>query len=226
MTGSPQEIVTLAGDLLTSAGAPDAPWATMGRDLLVCTHGSRDRCCGSLGTKLERTLPSLADGDSQTRVWRTSHTGGHRFAPTALLLPEGSGWGYLDESVLDKILHRSGPVEDVLPHYRGCAGLSSPRIQALERTVLAEVGWGLLDCPRHGSEERDGTVRLTVSVSHGRRDLVCERRCRTGPPGARVREADRARGQDSHRVRGRRTGASGLNGPYEDCRDVRCATAS
>ena len=48
--------------------------------LLVCTHGGRDRCCGSDGTRLFQALfppPGV-------RVWRTSHTAGHRFAPTAI----------------------------------------------------------------------------------------------------------------------------------------------
>ena len=44
-------------------------------DVLVCTHGSRDTCCGSMGTRLwkelKQTLPSL-------RIWRTSHTGGQQ----------------------------------------------------------------------------------------------------------------------------------------------------
>lgn len=53
--------------------------------VLVCTHGSRDRCCGVLGgfifAQLKRHLPDT--------TWQVSHLGGHRFAPTILCLPLG-----------------------------------------------------------------------------------------------------------------------------------------
>ena len=56
--------------------------------------------------------------------------------------------------------------------------LVSPRIQAVERAVLAEVGWDLFDRRRHGSEEKDGTVRLTVSRADG--EQVWAAQVRTG----------------------------------------------
>jgi hypothetical protein len=177
VAGPPDEIVSLASGLLDSL-APAAPADSGGRELLVCTHGARDRCCGSLGTRLERAVTDEVGPDGTTRVRRTSHTGGHRFAPTAILLPEGTGWGYLDEDVLRTIVHRSGAVVDVLPLYRGCAGLTTPRIQAVERAVLAEVGWGLFDCARQGSEQGDGNVRL--SVSHADGEQVWTAQVRTG----------------------------------------------
>lgn len=53
--------------------------------VLVCTHGSRDQCCGVLGgaafAGLRKILPDA--------VWQVSHLGGHRFAPTALCFPFG-----------------------------------------------------------------------------------------------------------------------------------------
>jgi hypothetical protein len=51
----------------------------------------------------------------------------------------------------------------ILKHYRGCAGLDSPRIQALERAVLARVGWQLLSEKRYGVEGPDELVRLYVN---------------------------------------------------------------
>ena len=179
VTGPHHEIVSRACALVDSVGSADpadakSPADVAGRELLICTHGARDRCCGSLGTRLARTMADGVRLDGTTRVRRTSHTGGHRFAPTAILLPEGTAWGYLDEDVLRRIVERSGAVGDVLPHYRGCAGLSSPRIQAVERAVLAEVGWGLFDCARQGSEEGDGTVRLTVAPADGEQVWAAE----------------------------------------------------
>ncbi len=177
VVGPPREIVSLASGLLDAA-APADPADGPRRELVICTHGARDRCCGSLGTRLAVAMMDETGPDGTTRVRRTSHTGGHRFAPTAILFPEGTGWGYLDEGVLRTIVHRSGAVSDLLRHYRGCAGLASPRMQAVERAVLAEVGWDLFDSGRHGSEEEDGTVRLTVSRADG--EQVWAAQVRTG----------------------------------------------
>ncbi|HLI24909.1 MAG TPA: sucrase ferredoxin, partial [Acidimicrobiales bacterium] len=148
----------------TTAGTPPAG-TTAGpptHDVLVCTHGARDRCCGSLGTGL--ALPLLADPDALgpgVRVWRTSHTGGHRFAPTALVFPGGTAWAYADVDLLRRVVDRQD-VGAAVAHYRGCAGMATPRLQALERAVLGRVGWGLLDRPRSGDDDGGPTVRLGV----------------------------------------------------------------
>ena len=39
-------------------------------------------------------------------VWRCSHTGGHRYAPTAITLPDGRAWAYADVGLLDGVLAR------------------------------------------------------------------------------------------------------------------------
>jgi hypothetical protein len=160
-----ETVADVAAELL-SAPVPDDAWD--GRpDVLVCTHGRRDRCCGSLGTPLATELESDPTALAGARLWRTSHTGGHRFAPTAILLPEGTAWAYADTDVLSRVVSRTGPIDDLLPRYRGCAGLGSRAVQALERAVLAEVGWPLLGSPRWGTEEADGTVTLVVDAPAG-----------------------------------------------------------
>lgn len=125
------------------------------RDVLICTHGRRDRCCGSLGTALfERLAERIEDGTSSlpgtVRLWRTSHTGGHRFAPTGIVLPEGTMWGYLDEELLAAVLGRQEPAATHLSGYRGCSGLASRELQALERAAIGELGWEVLDAHRSG----------------------------------------------------------------------------
>jgi hypothetical protein len=160
---APGDVVAAALDLLDSPGA-EAPPAT---DVLVCTHGRRDTCCGSRGTALLGEMDEAGGLPAGTRLWATTHTGGHRFAPNAIVLPEGTVWGFLDAGRLAAIVRRDGPVADLLPHYRGCAGLGSPALQALERAVLGEVGWELFDCARAGTELGDGRVRLDVTAPHG-----------------------------------------------------------
>ena len=161
----PGEVVAAALEILA---APPSSGAVT--DVLVCTHGRRDRCCGSLGTALAREL--LADpgqlGEG-VRVWRTSHTGGHRFAATAVVLPQGTAWAFCDAEALVRIVHRRGPLSDLLPRYRGCAGMATPAVQALERAVFGEVGWPLLGMTRWGAELGGGRTELVVEDPGGSR---------------------------------------------------------
>ena len=60
--------------------------------LLVCTNGRRDVCCAVRGRPVALDAAALAPG----RVWEASHTGGHRFAPTGVLLPHGATLARLD----------------------------------------------------------------------------------------------------------------------------------
>jgi hypothetical protein len=149
---------------VSASSVPDGPAPV--KDLLVCIHGMRDFCCGSLGAALAVALTNegLPEG---VRLWRTSHTGGHRFAPNLILLPEGTLWAYADQTLVGKVLTRTGPLEEVVDHYRGCAGLPGPQVQAIEREVLRRVGWDLLDMHRTGEVTGDGTVRLTVQARGG-----------------------------------------------------------
>jgi len=59
--------------------------------VLVCAHGKRDQCCAVLGRPVAAGL-AAEFGDA---VWECSHTGGHRFAPSLILLPTGYTYGRL-----------------------------------------------------------------------------------------------------------------------------------
>lgn len=81
---------------LPGATAVESPLA------LICTHGKRDVCCALKGRPVAALLsqhasePQDADAPSETtsaRVWETSHTGGHRFAPALIVLPWGFTYG-------------------------------------------------------------------------------------------------------------------------------------
>jgi len=154
-------------ELLSGASAPGWVMADVDQEVLVCTHGKRDICCGSLGTAL--ALQVSADTGllgANVRTWRTSHTGGHRFAPTAIVLPYGTMWGFLDQPLIQRIVRREGNVAEALAHYRGCAGLESPELQAVERLAFAEVGWDWLDFARRGATH-DGVTTLTATAPDG-----------------------------------------------------------
>ncbi len=169
--GPADRLVAAAIELAaTGEGDPDWARATVTDDVLICGHGKRDICCGSQGTALALDLmtdPARFGGT--IRLWRTSHTGGHRFAPTAIFLPQGTAWAFLDADAARRIALRSGALADLLPRYRGCAGVASPALQALEREAFAEVGWSWLDHRRWGTDLGGGVVRLDAEAPDGRR---------------------------------------------------------
>jgi hypothetical protein len=149
-------------DLLATSTPRDRDRSAKVVDVLICGHGRRDACCGSSGTALFRSLcrsdaPRLP---SNLRIWRTSHLGGHRFAPTAVTLPDGCAWAFLDVEGLSRIIRREGPVSDLAGRYRGSTGMPSPQAQALEREAFVDVGWDWLGRPRAAEELPGGVVRI------------------------------------------------------------------
>jgi hypothetical protein len=165
----------VAGSGATAGGPPArrvADGDRAGRQVLVCTHGARDTCCGAQGTRLAAALPDLG---ASVRSWRTSHTGGHRFAPTALVLPEGTAWAYLDLDTLAGVVERTLDPGLALHHYRGCTGLGGPEVQAADGAALGAAGWAWLDHTRAGTVvERDGAtalVRLEGTAPDGARTV-------------------------------------------------------
>ena len=86
-----------------------------GRLLLVCTNGRRDVCCAVRGRPVAQEL-AAAQGDA---VWEATHLGGHRFAPTALLLPTGYAYAGVDVAAGSALLASPGVV------VAGCRGRST-----------------------------------------------------------------------------------------------------
>ena len=115
--------------------APDDPLPgepVTGPLLLVCTHGQRDLCCGTDGG-------ALVDALSGPGVFACSHLGGHRFAPTALLLPTGYLYGRLEPSSATALL-ASAAAQEIATD--GCRGRCtwSPEGQVAELAVRAATG--------------------------------------------------------------------------------------
>ncbi len=123
-----------------SSGRPTAVGAAPA-EVLVCGHGRRDPCCGRWGTLLHAELLARAP---HVRVWRCSHTGRHRFAPTAITLPLGRAWAWADADLLVGVVDRSGEVADLVPHDRGTAALPM-WAQPVERALFAQQGWAWAD---------------------------------------------------------------------------------
>lgn len=122
-------------------GSPDVPGEDAPDEVLVCGHGARDRCCGGSGTRLAVEARAALPG---VRIRRTSHLGGHRFAPTALSLPDGRVWAFLDAASLAGIVERTLHPIEARDHYRGHVGLD-PWAQVVEAVGLSEHGWVAFD---------------------------------------------------------------------------------
>lgn len=144
-------------------GAENAPAHLPGEQLpaptnalLVCTNAKRDQCCAVLGRPMASSMATAAGAGTQ--VWETSHTGGHRFAPTFVSLPDGYLFGGPDAE------SRS---------LDACRGRSSlpPAGQVAELAVLRHVGASTprpLDVQRLGDQAylvTDGDASFTVMVT-------------------------------------------------------------
>ncbi len=132
------------------------------RTILVCTQGSHDVCCGSDGVWLADELES---GHWDVEVFRVSHTGGHRFAPTAMTLPDGRMWAYLTPDSVSEILDRTGDTSELADTSRGWWGVPKGPAQIAERELFAEIGWALDRYERTVTVvEDDGRYRVRVEV--------------------------------------------------------------
>ncbi len=114
------------------------------RDVLLCTHGTVDTCCATFGYPLYALMRKMADNTgSNVRVWRATHFGGHRFAPTFLDLPSGRYWGRVTPKDASALLHQSQPADTFRHLYRGSATMAEPLTQAIEAELLAHFDWAL-----------------------------------------------------------------------------------
>ena len=167
--------------------------------VLVCTHGKRDLCCAVKGRPMASAMraaassmdallrrgttepcsvddtgsASDADGSSDV-VWESSHTGGHRFAPSMILLPWGYFYGRIGTDQGMAMLATLARDELPLPGLRGRGCYDGPG-QAAEVHVAAELSarglpvspgeLAVFGCGDSGAD----TVRRTVTRPDGGR---------------------------------------------------------
>ena len=137
----PELLATLLEDPLADSAHRPSAVGDAPPEVLVCAHGRRDPCCGRWGTLLHI---ELAARWTDVRVWRCSHTGGHRFAPTAITLPDGRAWAYVDADLLDGVVRRTADVHALATHDRGTTGLGM-WAQPVERALFETHGWPWLE---------------------------------------------------------------------------------
>ncbi len=165
-----------AGDL---AGLTSGWSAYQGDPLvLVCTNGRRDLCCALQGRPLAAELAASGSGD----VWETTHLGGHRFAPTLLVLPHGYAYGRIGAPAVKTVLEAARVGRVTTEHCRGRSAWAQPG-QAADLAVREHTGERRADAIHVVAEEAAGAGRWMVSVRHadGRTWQVTVT-AETGPP--------------------------------------------
>jgi hypothetical protein len=138
--------------------------------LLVCTNGRRDVCCAVRG----RPVALEAAAVRPNRVWEASHTGGHRFAPTGVLLPHGATFARLDArrcaEALDSAERGMMPASLLGPaHDRGRSPLPAAA-QAAESHVRQVTGerslTALSTVPWRAAPDTAGEATTQYRVQH------------------------------------------------------------
>ena len=155
----PSESTALLVEQLVSSSPDTAPFERFRedtsdtRDIFVCTHGSHDPCCGTLGYPVYDQLRNnyARRPGSTLRVFRVSHLGGHRFAPNMVDMPEGRNWVRLGVDDLDALLFRTQPPSKLRPFHRGWIGLDTPQEQHVEQEALMREGWEWTGLARSGT---------------------------------------------------------------------------
>lgn len=145
--------------------------------LLICTNGRRDVCCATRGRDLVNRLRDRLFG----RVWETTHLSGHRFAPTALLLPFGFTYGRLPTGTAAEVFDEAAKGRFTGANYRGRSTFSGPG-QAAEAAVRAIVAPSALDdLDVAAVTATDDGWRVTVIHLDGRRWNVTVAQRATSP---------------------------------------------
>lgn len=165
------------------ASLPDVELvADDGPALLVCTNGRRDLCCAVRG----RPVAIEAGARRPGAVWETTHTGGHRYSPTGVLLPTGQTLGRFDADLAVSALEAAARGELARElhgpdHDRGLSALDAP-VRAAVSAVRAATGETQLAALTGTAEQvADDAWLVTVTHTDGRTWAVDANRTVLGP---------------------------------------------
>lgn len=150
---------------LAMGDVPDFGESTDDLTVLACTNGSRDTCCAVRGRALVDALRT--NDQTPAWLWESSHLGGHRFAPTALVLNTGYVHGRLEPDDLARVARvaREGRID--LDSARGRTSLE-PRLQVADLAVRRATGTTEADALRVlAHDERRCEVRVTSGMAAG-----------------------------------------------------------
>ncbi|MEQ8996769.1 MAG: sucrase ferredoxin [Coleofasciculus sp. B1-GNL1-01] len=141
-----QEVAPAVKDCLVNWERRSKNTQPQTRDILVCTHGTHDKCCAKYGKPFYYQALATVEQLSldQVRIWECSHFGGHRFAPTIIDFPESRYYARLDATSLTSVLTKTGDINCFKDIYRGWS-LLPYLAQVLERELIFRYGWEWFD---------------------------------------------------------------------------------
>ncbi len=159
-----RSVHTVVEEILSAGTAIGRGVAIGSRAMMVCTQGTHDVCCGTEGTAL---VLALADDDrfDGIPIFKVSHTGGHRFAPTAMTFPDGRMWAFVGIEQLATAMFRTDTPSAVAPWCRGSWAAPTPRQQAAECAVFARSPWSD-EVPTFKDESDDVVVVYRAGEVH------------------------------------------------------------
>ncbi|HET8546569.1 MAG TPA: sucrase ferredoxin [Bryobacteraceae bacterium] len=142
--------------------------------LLVCTHGTHDKCCAKFGRPVYASLHNCAP----ERTWECTHVGGDRFAGNVVCLPHGIYYGHVEPDEATILIDTLARREIWLEKYRGrCC---YPRVaQVGEYFVRHEMGIKRIDALRLLGIERTPASGWRVRFEAAEPGQTCEAEFRT-----------------------------------------------
>ncbi len=159
VVSDPAELLDLDLPALAAGERPGLGELVAEPVLLVCTNARRDTCCALRGRPLAQHLARTYDD----RVWETNHLGGHRFAPTGVVLPTGYVHGRIEDGAA--LLKAAEAGEVALDTCRGRSVWSRPG-QVAELAVRHRTGELAADALRVGEPVAGGADAWRVRVEH------------------------------------------------------------
>lgn len=149
-------------ELMSLALPPSEPdgWFPVGRRLvLVCTHGKHDSCCAIRGRPVVRALAARYPQET----WECSHSGGDRFAPNLVVLPEGLYFGRLPVDEAADVVAALENGRLTTRYLRGRSSFGLP-VQAAQHFVRERFGSDdVADLTSLGQERaEDGSWRVRL----------------------------------------------------------------
>lgn len=154
------------------------------QQVYICCHGVHDRCCGQFGVGFYQSMNEYKqEHGSSAEIWQCSHVGGHRMAPTALVMPQGYMYGHLTNDEIGSWLEYIESNAVYTPKARGSV-LRPADEQFVELAVREQKGFtNIHDQITIDRAENRYTVRVNKMDSYGiqldARTVTQDRGCNT-----------------------------------------------
>lgn len=112
------------------------------KEIFICVHSNRDQCCGKYGfTLFQKFNEIIHQNNLNFRVWKSSHIGGHRYAPTFFEAPSMRWYGLFDLNLAEDFLLRDKNKLFVNNNYRGMSGLNNKIASLVEGELFKQYSW-------------------------------------------------------------------------------------